>query len=127
MNKVEIIKIMKDYNFDINEYAIISSAAMVLHGIKKSTKDIDIYVSPNYYEYLLKKYNCKYERINKGTKIYYIDDVINFGINYKPNKIELINGLAISSIEDIVLLKESLKREKDIKDIKLIKEFKRLK
>ena len=65
MNKKDIIDTLKKYNFDSTKYIVISSAAMVLLGIKDTTKDIDIAVSDDYYEYLLKNYNCKFERINE--------------------------------------------------------------
>lgn len=124
MNRIEIVNIIKSHDFDIKEYAVISSAAMVLYNMKTETKDIDLYVTKRYYDYLLKNYDCKFERINEGTKVYFIDNIINFGINYKPNKTLLIDGIVVSSIEDIVNLKRYLNREKDRNDLKLMYERK---
>ena len=124
MNRKDIINTLKKYNFDSTKYIVISSAAMVLLGIKDTTKDIDIAVSDDYYEYLLKNYNCKFERINEyGKKVYFIHDIINFSSTYYKNNRLIIEEIPIQTANDILELKLFLKREKDYKDIKLIKEY----
>ena len=124
MNKKDIINTLKKYNFDSTKYIVISSAAMVLLGIKDTTKDIDIAVSDDYYEYLLKNYNCKFERINEyGKKVYFIHDIINFSSTYYKNNRLIIEEIPIQTANDILELKLFLKREKDYKDIELIKEY----
>ena len=93
-------------------------------GIKDTTKDIDIAVSDDYYEYLLKNYNCKFERINEyGKKVYFIHDIINFSSTYYKNNRLIIEEIPIQTANDILELKLFLKREKDYKDIELIKEY----
>lgn len=124
MNKKDIIDTLKKYNFNSTKYIVISSAAMVLLGIKDTTKDIDIAVSDDYYEYLLKNYNCKFERINEyGKKVYFIHDIINFSSTYYKNNRLIIEEIPIQTANDILELKLFLKREKDYKDIELIKEY----
>ena len=124
MNKKDIRDTLKKYNFDSTKYIVISSAAMVLLGIKDTTKDIDIAVSDDYYEYLLKNYNCKFERINEyGKKVYFIHDIINFSSTYYKNNRLIIEEIPIQTANDILELKLFLKREKDYKDIELIKEY----
>lgn len=121
MNKEEIISILKKYNFDSSQYIIISGAAMVIHGVKSTTNDIDIAVTYEYFEYLLNNYKCEFEKINPyGHKIYFIDNIINFGVDYYTKPI-YIDGLPVQTIDDIIKLKESLGRDKDKKDIKLLR------
>lgn len=121
MNKEEIINILNKYNFDNKKYIVISGAAMVIHGVKDKTDDIDIAVSEEYYEYLLNHYDCVFETVNKCNHIvYFIDNIINFGIDYftKP---EYIDNIPVQSLNDIIKLKEGLNRDKDKKDIELIR------
>ncbi|MBR1413135.1 MAG: hypothetical protein IJ574_00495 [Bacilli bacterium] len=126
LNKKDIISILDKYNLDNKKYVVISSAAMVLYGIKESTKDIDIAVTKEYYQYLLNNYNCTYERTNElGNKVYFIDDIINFGIDYYTDY-EIINNIQVQTIDEIIKLKKELNRPKDIKDIKLIEKKMRL-
>lgn len=124
MNKQQIIKILKQYNFDSKEYIVISGAAMVLLGIKESTNDIDIAVTSNYSNYLLSKYECILEIINQyGVKVYFIDNIINFSTSYYSENKIFIDNIPVQSIQNIVNLKSKLNREKDKKDMKLIEEF----
>ena len=93
MNKEEILKVLKKYNFDKDKYIVISGAAMVLLGIKESTSDIDISVTKDYYDYLLENYNCTFEKVNEyNNKVYFIDNIINFGFDYYKHKCILISG-----------------------------------
>ena len=127
LDKKEIINILKKYNLDSNNYIVISSAAMVLLGIKNKAKDIDISVTKDYYNYLLKNYNCTLERVNEyNHKVYFIDEVINFGIDYFENNYIKIDGIHVQKPEDIIKLKKSLNREKDRKDIELINKAKQV-
>ena len=82
MNRENIIKILKKYNFDNEKYIVISGASMVIHGIKDKTSDIDIAVTKDYYEYLLNHYECIFEVINMfNHRIYIIDNIINCKTN----------------------------------------------
>ena len=54
MNKEDIINTLNKYNLDSHKYIVLSGAAMVMLGIKDKTHDIDIAVTPDYYEYLKK-------------------------------------------------------------------------
>lgn len=124
MNKIEIIKILKKYNFDKDKYLVISGAAMVLLGIKENTSDIDISVTKDYYNYLLKNYNCTFEKINEyNREVYFIDNIINFGIDYYKKEIIFVEDFPVQIPENILKLKLSLNREKDKSDIKLLKEY----
>ena len=125
MNKKEIINTLNRYNFDNNNYIVISGAAMVLYGIKDTTSDIDIAVSDKYYNYLLNKYRCTFDRINEyNEKVYFIDNIINFARTYYPNNKEYINDIPVQSIEKLLELKQYLNRDKDKIDIEKIKKYK---
>ena len=128
MNKEEILNKLKEYNFNSNEYMVISSAALVIQGIKYETKDIDISVTPKYYKYLENNYNCELERYDKknDVNIYYIDNIINFSTNYyseDKDDFVIFDGIKIQSISSVTRLKNMLNRPKDIKDIELINKF----
>lgn len=121
MKRREIIELLKSYKFDINEYIVLSGAAMVIHGLKDETNDIDISVTPEYYDYLLSHYDCEFEKINEfNHAVYYIDNVINFGRDYYDNERTIIDGISVQTIENIIRLKQYLNREKDKHDLNLL-------
>ena len=121
MNREDIINELKKYNFDIKRYIIISSAAMVLYGIKNETPDIDISITEDYEEELVEDYFAILEHTNpNGNHAYMIDDVINFGVEYYSKPSCFIEGFPVQSIGEIIQLKERLNREKDKKDLVLL-------
>lgn len=124
MNKTDILNTLGKYHLDINEFMIISGASMVIQEIKENTKDIDIAVSKEYYDYLEKNYKCDVAKVINGLNIYSIDDVINFSTNYY-NKDEAImyEGYPIQKLDKIREMKLKLSRQKDIQDINLINKY----
>ena len=120
MNKVDIINILDKYNFDKNEFIIISGAALVLRDIKDSTNDIDIAVSNKLYLDLLNKYKCTFESIKNSNEVWFLDNIINFSKNYMDSEYDRYMGYKIQSLESIYKLKQSLNRDKDQNDIKKI-------
>lgn len=118
MNRKDIIRELKKYNFNPKKYIVTSGAAMVLYGFKDETTDIDIATTKEYKKELLKKYNCKLENIEKDA--YMIDDVVNFEANYYKRRREYIEGFPVMQVMDIIMLKQKLNRPKDRKDLKLI-------
>lgn len=126
--KDDILKILESYDIDYNESIILSGASLVLQGVKEYTSDIDISVSDKVYHDLLKKYSCTLEKIVDNDKVWFIDDIINFGRTYY-DKVEfyLLNGYKIQTIESILELKRELGRSKDMEDIKHILEYERKK
>lgn len=121
LDKEKIIKILKEYKLDTNKYIVVTGSAMVLLGLKETTNDIDISVTEEYYDYLLTKYNCTFERISEyNNKVYFIDKIINFGKDYYSNDNLRIEGIPVQKIDDIKKVKIHLNREKDKKDIEII-------
>ncbi|MDT8715351.1 hypothetical protein IAI10_01505 [Clostridium sp. 19966] len=45
--KEDIIKILKDVDLPLNEYWITSGAGLVIHGVKETTRDIDLGCTTN--------------------------------------------------------------------------------
>lgn len=125
INKEQIEALLNRYLLNKNEFIVLSGSALVLYGIKDETHDIDVSVSKEYFEFLLKTYKCEIEKydVKNNVYVYYIDNVINFSTNYYDVDYNVINGFKIQTIESILELKESLNREKDKKDIVKIKRY----
>lgn len=124
LDKMDILEILSRYEINPNEYKILSGASLVLQDVKSNTHDIDIAVSEKLFNELLQKYNCRYEKTNpNGTKVYMIDDALNFSTNYYETiETTKSNGYNIQTLESIKKLKKELNRPKDKYDIFLIDE-----
>ena len=124
MNREEILNQLKKYNLDTKNFIIIGSAALVLKGIKESTHDIDIATTKEYNNHLLKNFKCQFQKEIDGHKVYFIDNIINFSTHYYNDfKGEWIEGYLTQTPNEVLKLKETLNREKDKKDIKLILDY----
>ena len=124
-NREDIFDILNSYNFDKNEYIVLSGSSMVAHGVKDTTRDIDISVSKKLYNKLLKDYNCTLEKRDdkNNVNIYYIDDVINFSTNFYNKDTEIIDGIRFQTLDSIVKMKKEFNRDKDIADIERINTY----
>lgn len=122
LNKVSIIKIIKDMELPLNEYWITSGAALVIHGVKEDTNDIDLGCTTSLWEHFLQK-GCNYRVEEDSSKIMVINNSVEIIKDWFVDEIEFIYGLPVSSLESIKKQKFKLGREKDIRDIKLIDEF----
>lgn len=115
------------------QYAVFGSALLEVWGLRKAA-DLDIIVTPELFEDLKKK-GWK-EKQGNGFLILqkYDADVTTIQNkptdgDYCPDRLELIKNAAIIqdcpfvAIEEVIACKTAYGREKDIKDIKMIKKY----
>lgn len=122
LDKTDIIKILNDMNLPLGEYWITSGSGLVMHGVKETTRDIDLGCTTSLVEeYLKKGYKCPIT--DDSLRIVKVNDKIEMLENWFVDKIEFIEGLPVGSLESIKKQKLELGREKDINDVKLIDEF----
>lgn len=121
MNKLEIQKTLFKYNFDKQNYVVITEAALVLNDMKEEAEIIDIAVTKNYFDYLIKTYKIKNKNNIQNEEEYYIEDKIKFSTNYYDKKeIIYINDIPVQNIEKIKQIKQKLNRKEDIEDLNKI-------
>ncbi len=128
---MNIIEKIKELNFPKEHYVVIGSGTMDVLGIRKA-QDIDISTSEELFEVL--KNSGDWEEYEKYGRPFLKKDVfeINNQLNWdkyntvleEANKTALfIDGIPFLSLDELVKFKTASGREKDIQDIKLIKEF----
>lgn len=120
--KADIVKILKDLNLPSGEYWTTSGAGLVMHGVKETTRDIDLGCTTNLIEWHLRK-GCNYRVVDDNSRIVEVNDKTELLENWLVDKIEFIDGLPVGSLKSIRKQKLELGREKDINDIILIDEY----
>ena len=60
MNKEELFELASTLDISKEEYCILSGGALVSHGLREQTNDLDIDITPNGFELLKKKFNIKF-------------------------------------------------------------------
>ena len=129
---MDILKLVKNLNFPQSEFLIIGGAAMAIRKIKE-TKDIDILVSKDLLEQLKKDTAWNYHSrivtteesglINNDKTIELYPTIANNTLTFSELKAnqEIISAVPVAGLNDVLRIKEFYHREKDLKDIELIK------
>ena len=124
LNKNQIFEKLNELKLDKERFIVLSGASLVLHGVKDFTSDIDIAVSRDYHDELLNIFDCKLNLVIDGNEIYYLDDgEVEFSCRNYESDYVLIDGVKVQTLDSIINFKKSLGREKDFKDIEIIKAF----
>ncbi len=121
-DKDNIINTLKETCIDADCYWVAAGAAMVLHGVKLYTRDIDLGCNRKLADQL-QQMGYKTEIFDDGSrKIQYSPDIEIFE-DWREGELEVIEGIPVVSLEGIVMMKQQLGREKDMEDIRLIREY----
>jgi hypothetical protein len=128
---MNIIGKIKELNLPKDQYVVIGSGVMDILGIRRAN-DIDLSVTKELHQKL--RETGEWEEYENYGKIFLKKDVfeINGELNwdkYKTTTEEviktafLIDGIPFMNIEELIKFKMASGREKDFKDIELIKEY----
>ncbi len=118
-DKQSLIQRIKALPFPETEYWVMAGGAMVLHGFRPLTHDIDLGCSTLLADELERE-GYPVSRSDDGTrKIRYSEDIEIFE-NWLEGAVEIISGVRVVSIDGLIKMKKKLGREKDFADIALI-------
>lgn len=98
-----------------------TGAALVLHGVKEYTRDIDIGCSKELFKNLIEQGN-KIQMLKNFEGII-IDDCIEIFKDWNADKVVYIGDIPVADLYSIRKYKQALAREKDIRDIELIDKY----
>ncbi len=121
LRKDEIIGLLNEAAFDRSEYWVTSGAAMVLHGIKETTRDIDLGCTTPMAD-RLEREGYDVEVLRDGSRKIVFSCAIEIFENWIEDQVILLEGLPVVSMDGLIRMKEKLGRKKDLEDIFLIKE-----
>lgn len=124
LNKEEIIRILRETAFDRDAYWVTSGAAMVLHGVKDLTRDIDLGCTSRMADELEKE-GYRTEVLADGSRKIVYSGTMEIFENWIEDRVVSLEGLPVVSMDGMIAMKEKLGREKDLADILLINDFRR--
>ena len=131
LNKEDVIRIVNDLELPKDKFVVTSGSAMVLHGLREGTNDVDITVNKELFEYFEDKgYYVKYYKINENRTCVLIDltyDVQIIRAEEIPSEyVTIIDGIPTQTVEHLLEFKLGLNRDKDQNDIKVLKKYLKL-
>jgi hypothetical protein len=120
---------LKSLNLPIGEYVIVSSGSMAIRGIRECS-DLDLLISDSLFEELSKKYpSVEAPQISKiaigNIECLHVrenpDDL--YPTDRQINEADIIEGFPFQNLETCLYFKEKEGREKDLRDVELIREY----
>ena len=108
--------------FAPEDYWLVAGGAMVLHGIRSTTNDIDLGCTRSLADQL-EAAGCSTVRMSDGTrKLCYAPDIEIFE-EWLYDRIVTVDGLPVISLPGLLEMKRIIGREKDQQDIRLIEKY----
>ena len=122
MNKKELFELASTLDISKEEYCILSGGALVAHGLREQTNDLDIDITQKGLDLLKEKYSL--ELINEDIKQYKVTDKIEcFLVDKLESDIVYIDNYPCESLISIYNFKKKINREKDQADILAIEKY----
>ena len=135
MNQKHVIAQVKELNLPLGQYVILGGGALAGRRIRE-TKDLDVLVTQDLFEKLSKTYplDSEYEHKWKrkrlklnNVEIYpdlYLENAnLFFDVEEVIKNAEIVEGLPLQPIDNLIKCKLDSGREKDLYDVELIKQF----
>jgi len=119
MERLDILQRLEELEFDRSEYWVITGGAMVLYGLRAKTHDIDLGCTAKLADEL-EAAGYPVKRRADGTRHITFDQDIELLENWLCDKVQLVDGFPVISLQGLLEMKKSLGREKDLRDIALI-------
>ena len=122
MNKNDIINRLEGLNFDKSGYWVLAGSAMVLHGIRPETHDIDMSCTKEFADELEREGYPTVVMPDGTRRITYAEDLEIFE-DWIFDKVVSADGISVISLDGLLEMKRNLGREKDLRDVQMIEEF----
>ncbi len=122
LRKEDIIRLLEEAALDAGEYRVTSGAAMVLYGIRDTTRDIDLGCTSSMAD-KLEKAGYPTEVLPDGSRKTVFSEAVEIFENWLEDRVVIWEGLPVVSIDGLILMKEKPGREKDREDLRLIRRF----
>lgn len=118
-DKYSLLQQLQDLPFSEKEYWVVAGGAMVLHGFRPQTRDIDLGCSTLLADKLEQQGHAVSYCEDGTRKIRYSENVEIFE-NWIKGTVEIVDGVPVVCVDGLIQMKKKLGREKDLADIALI-------
>ena len=118
-DKAALIRRLRALALPGTEYWVVAGGAMVLHGFRPQTRDIDLGCSTCLADKLQQQGYPTFRCDDGSRKIVYAEDVELFE-NWIEGTVVIIDGVPAISADGLIQMKKKLGREKDLSDVALI-------
>ena len=118
-DRTSLIRRLEALSLPEGEYWVVAGAAMVLHGFRAETRDIDLGCSARLAD-RLERQGYPVARGEDGLRTIRLADDAELFENWLEGAVERIGGVPVVSADGLIRMKRKLGRAKDWADIALI-------
>ena len=105
--------------FPPTDYWVVAGGAMVLHGFRPQTRDIDLGCTTSLADQL-ERAGYAVSHCEDGSRKIVYSETIELFENWLEGAVETIGGVPVVDVDGLIQMKRKLGREKDLADIALI-------
>lgn len=120
MKKADIDARLREFPYDPGEYWVLAGGAMVLYGLREETADLDLGCTPKLADRLeAEGFPCRVT--DDGNRRFRLGGDLEIFENWLYDRVVPVDGLPVISLRGLLELKRRLGREKDRRDVELIR------
>ena len=120
MNKEDILRKVQALHWPKEDYWLAAGGAMVLYGLRDETRDLDLGCTTARADALAAA-GVPFRHMHDGSGRWFtLDRDVEVFENWLLDRVELVEGVPVISLQGLRQMKAALDREKDRKDIALI-------
>ncbi len=120
-DKAALLQKLQQLPFRKTQYWLVAGGAMVLYGIRPQTADLDLGCTTALADQLTEEGRPVEWGSDHTRHILYEKDVELFE-NWFSDEVVLYEGVPVLSLKGLVAMKQTLGREKDLRDLALIEQ-----
>ena len=120
--KLSLLRRLRKLPFSEKEYWVVAGGAMVLHGFRSQTRDIELGCTALLAD-KLERQGYAVSRCEDGTRKIIYSEHIEIFENWIEGAVEMLSGVPVVCVDGLIRMKRKLGREKDLADIALIEKM----
>lgn len=123
MTRADILERLRALDWPADEYWLVAGGAMVLYGLRPETHDLDLGCTTARAD-ALEAAGVPFEEMPDGSgRRFTVSGDVEVFENWLMDRVELVDGVPVVSLQGLREMKRALGREKDLKDIARIDAF----
>ena len=120
MTKQDILQKLRDLAWPGEDYWVVAGGAMVLHGLRAETHDLDLGCTTARADALAAA-GVPFRRMDDGSGRWFtLSEDTEVFENWLVDRVELVEGVPVVSLRGLREMKQALGRAKDRRDMELI-------
>ncbi len=120
LKRGDIVAALMDSGLSRSDYWVIMGAALVLHGVRSVTSDIDLALSDILFGQLLDAGYAPLMSRSGRDKVIITGSITGYK-DWRPSSWVTDQGIQVATLDSVVAEKEELGRQKDLADIATVR------